>query len=216
VPHLHQPPPRAPALPGAAWLRALWALPDRDRVLAAVLQRRLLGRPRLAMRSRLADPREGPGWSGLELTGFRPSLEGGCCDLLNAVATLGPWSQRRFRRQVLAGCGDPERFVWVALEDGRPVAFATLLSPASTGWLPLLDKLAVHPDLRGRGLGEGLIRQVRWAALEAGHERLGLETACFRLPAIRLYLRNGFEPWPRSVDELRRWRAVLADPALLP
>jgi GNAT superfamily N-acetyltransferase len=190
VPHLHQPPPRAPALPGAAWLRALWALPDRDRVLAAVLQRRLLGRPRLAMRSRL--------------------------DLLNAVATLGPWSQRRFRRQVLAGCGDPERFVWVALEDGRPVAFATLLSPASTGWLPLLDKLAVHPDLRGRGLGEGLIRQVRWAALEAGHERLGLETACFRLPAIRLYLRNGFEPWPRSVDELRRWRAVLADPALLP
>lgn len=179
-------------------------------MLAAVLTRRLLGRPFLAMRTRSSEACAPPNWHGLELCGYHAGLEGPCRALLDAVATLGPWPRWRFHREILQRCEDPARFVWVVLEQGRPVAFASLQSAAHSGWLPLLDHLAVSPHRRGLGLGERLVRQVRADAASAGYPVIGLETAGFRGTAIHIYLRVGFEPWPRSLAELVRWRRALS------
>ncbi len=210
--HHHTAPTTAPVPPPSLcdWAKAIWGLPERDEVLRGVIGRRVRGRPFLAMRTKPDAPAAAPDWGELRVVNYHPVLEARCCALLNQVATLGPCTVRSFHRDVLDPCSAPERFAWAALDGERVVAFATLRSQDRSGWLPLLDHLAVAPDHRGGGLGERMVQTVRSASLAAGHPQMGLETDAFRAAAIRIYRRCGFEPWPRSEGELLRWRRVLA------
>lgn len=55
-----------------------------------------------------------------------------------------------------------------------------------------LDRVVVHPDARGKGMGEALIRAVAIDARAAGIEVLMLEARGNNHGALALYARNGF------------------------
>ncbi|CAL9352122.1 GNAT family N-acetyltransferase [Saccharothrix sp. NPDC042600] len=63
--------------------------------------------------------------------------------------------------------------------------------------------LAVHPDARGRGVGEALVRAVVARAREVGAKRVVMSSGEHMAGAHRLYRRLGFQRFPE-----RDWNPV--------
>jgi len=68
--------------------------------------------------------------------------------------------------------------------------------------------VAVLPAYQGQGLGKVLMTAVCGRLRELGHDRAFLRTSAGRIPAINLYLRFGFQPWPRNMSEERLWQRL--------
>ncbi len=73
---------------------------------------------------------------------------------------------------------------------------------AEIGWV------AVAPEFRGRRLGEAVCAAAVARCRAAGYRRIYLKTDDFRLSALRLYLRMGFQPLETDADMAARWRAI--------
>jgi len=93
----------------------------------------------------------------------------------------------------------PHAELIVAEEAGRIVGAVTLYPDGSRsaveGWPPGwagVRLLAVHPDARGRGVGEALMRECIARARERGATTLGLHTTRIMAVAQRMYERMGF------------------------
>jgi len=72
-----------------------------------------------------------------------------------------------------------------------------------------LSWVAADPDHSGKGLGLTVSAAVVRRLLAAGYRCIYLQTDDFRLPAIRIYLKLGFEPLSDDPDVDARWRRVL-------
>ncbi|HUT32190.1 MAG TPA: GNAT family N-acetyltransferase [Planctomycetota bacterium] len=72
-----------------------------------------------------------------------------------------------------------------------------------------LSWVAADPAHARKGLGMAVCAAVIARFLEAGYRRIYLLTDDWRLPAIRLYLQLGFEPFLARDDMADRWAAVL-------
>jgi mycothiol synthase len=70
------------------------------------------------------------------------------------------------------------------------------------GWL------AVHPDHRGRRLGQSVSAAVTSRLIAGGYRRIYLETHDHRLPAIAIYLKMGWKPWLYLPEMEERWAAI--------
>jgi GNAT superfamily N-acetyltransferase len=70
--------------------------------------------------------------------------------------------------------------------------------------------MAILPEFQGRGLGKALLSTICHRLRELGHERAYLHTSAARIPAIKLYLKFGFEPMIRNAEERAVWKEVLA------
>ena len=68
--------------------------------------------------------------------------------------------------------------------------------------------VAVIPEYQRRGLGKALMTQLCQRLKEMGHERSYLMTSTGRIPAIKLYLRFGFQPLIRTMDDEAAWREL--------
>ena len=68
--------------------------------------------------------------------------------------------------------------------------------------------VAVVPEYQRRGLGKALMTQICRCLKEKGHEKSYLMTSSGRLPAIKLYLRFGFQPLIRTADDRAAWQAL--------
>jgi len=92
----------------------------------------------------------------------------------------------------------------IAEFDGKPAGFALYFFDYST-WLGrpgiYLEDLFVYPDLRGRGIGELLLKKVAAIAVERGCARLKWAVLDWNTPAIDFYRAMGAE----FMDE---WRNV--------
>jgi mycothiol synthase len=71
-----------------------------------------------------------------------------------------------------------------------------------------LGWVAGHPDYPGVGLGMSVCGAVVKRLLGAGYQEIYLNTDDWRLPAIRTYLKLGFEPFLFLPDMAERWRVV--------
>jgi mycothiol synthase len=71
-----------------------------------------------------------------------------------------------------------------------------------------LGWVAADPGHRGKGLGRATCGAVMNLFLSRGYERVYLMTDDFRLPAIALYLKLGFEPLLHTAEMAARWEAV--------
>ncbi len=118
------------------------------------------------------------------------------------------WDADRVRRN-LTGAPDVDS-VYVVTAAGQVAATASArLAPGSFPGRGYLHWVGVAPEWRGRGLGAAVCVRVLHRFAELGLNGAVLETDDHRLDAVRLYLRLGFEPSPRTETDPGRWDAVL-------
>ena len=77
--------------------------------------------------------------------------------------------------------------------------------PSGTGYLHMIG---VVPEHQGHGLGRLLVNLVLDCFKRNGFREVVLNTDDFRVPAIKSYLRAGFEPVYRDDDDRERWAAI--------
>ena len=82
---------------------------------------------------------------------------------------------------------------YVVVEQERMIAYVSLLFHAGTRYLRIYS-IAVHPDCRGRKLGQLLMERTIETALECKAAKITLEVKESNTPAIKLYMKNGFIP----------------------
>jgi ribosomal protein S18 acetylase RimI-like enzyme len=80
--------------------------------------------------------------------------------------------------------------LWIALIDG--IIIGTVSAVSKDGSL-YIRGMAVHPEARGKGAGEKLLREVEEYAASIKINRLFLGTTEYLESAIRLYERMGFK-----------------------
>lgn len=90
----------------------------------------------------------------------------------------------------------PTREVYVGVIDGRPVGFAVLIMRGAL--VGFIQSLAVDPNLRGRGIGEALMRFVEERVLR-DTPNVFLCVSSFNEGARRFYRRLGYE----AIGELK-------------
>jgi ribosomal protein S18 acetylase RimI-like enzyme len=97
---------------------------------------------------------------------------------------------------------DASAYVLVAVLDGRVVGAVTL-APHGSEWAEaaqpgeaVIRMLAVHPDVRGAGTGEALVRACVELAEQRGCTMIRLSTEPTMTAAHRLYERIGFTRTP--------------------
>lgn len=84
----------------------------------------------------------------------------------------------------------------IAEEDGVPAGFALYFYDYST-WLGrpglYLEDLFVHPEFRGHGVGQALLKELAEIAVEKGCARMKWEVLDWNTPAIDFYRAMGAE-----------------------
>lgn len=130
--------------------------------------------------------------------------------LLDENQGFGPWPPDR--SAPLFAPTSPVVFAgsYFLLKDGVPIATAQLhhqtqrtdAPPAELSWV------AVHPRHQGRGLAFIVCLAVMGYAAGAGYRDIFLRTEDHRLPAIRTYLKLGFDPWMVDATAPERWTTI--------
>ncbi len=115
----------------------------------------------------------------LEQAGFEPGQQ---------------WSQNAWAEELAS----PDRYVLARLDrDARIIGVATFSCVAE---MADLQRVIVHPDARGQGIGASLLRAgLEWAAA-VGARRMLLEVRPDNEPAIAMYRRLGFQPVSQRRD----------------
>lgn len=136
--------------------------------------------------------------------------------VLNATGRLGAWDLARAERCL----NDPRPVVpagtYLVMHRGRPVATACTVLPTPAEPRHELGWVAVDPAHQGNGLASQVCAAVLWYARRRGWRASILSTDDWRLPAIRTYLKLGFEPEVTHDSHPARWQEVhrlLATPA---
>ena len=81
----------------------------------------------------------------------------------------------------------------MGVEQERMIAYVSLLFHAGTRYLRIYS-IAVHPDCRGRKLGQLLMERTIETAFDCRAVKITLEVKESNTPAIKLYMKNGFIP----------------------
>ena len=140
----------------------------------------------------LAPPMVPPGYG---LRAFRPGDEEAWLAIL-AAGDFGAWDRPRLER-MLAGERAllPREGIVFATRNDEPVGAACVFLHADAGGaVAELGWVAVLPAHRGRGLGQAICRAALEFVRDTGRRHVYLLTEEHRLPALRMYVRLGFEP----------------------
>jgi ribosomal protein S18 acetylase RimI-like enzyme len=125
---------------------------------------------------------EHPRFAQAILASYEGSLD---CPALNGVRDV---------EDILAGhkaTGNFDPKLWFLLEEQERVAGMLLLCPTPRSDSIELVYLGLPPEVRGRGVGDLLMRQALWATMQAGRSRLTLAVDAANPPALKLYYRHG-------------------------
>ena len=112
--------------------------------------------------------------------------------------------------KVIKGGGDykPERVLYLK-KDGKYIATATAVEKEdfpNEGWFRMI---AVSPEARGVGAGHLVCLAALHALAARGFKSAVLSTDDDRIPAIKMYLRLGFEPLYTHESHTERWEKVM-------
>lgn len=97
------------------------------------------------------------------------------------------------REQFAYLIGRSKGIFYVVVEQEQIIAYISLLLHAGTRYLRIYS-IAVHPDFRGKGLGQALMDQTIRTANECKAAKITLEVKVTNAAAIALYMKNGFIP----------------------
>ena len=170
-----------------------------------------LPRPQLQMvwpRGRLSSPPEPKLPGGYKLRTYRPSDEAGYLAVM-AKAGFEGWDPERVRRAMDHVLPDG-LFVVEHRATGAVVATAMATHNPSEqhpngcelGWV------AADPAHGGKGLGLAVCAAVTALFLRRGYREIFLLTDDWRLPALKTYLKLGFEPLFYAEGMKKRWQNV--------
>ena len=133
------------------------------------------------------------------------------------LSYLTPWSRQAFESELL------QRYTvyLVARAGERVVGFAGM----HVLWeMAHVTNVAVHPEFRGRGIGERLMRELIRIAYRRGAARMTLEVRVGNAPAQALYRKLGFITEPGAVrkgyytntgeDAIIMWKEPLVEEAI--
>lgn len=146
---------------------------------------------------------------GYKLRRFREGDEEDYIRILN-MSDLGKWNLERLKRNILSNLLSPEG-IYFAVYDDVPVATAAAFDRTSDddrqnnilrgelGWV------ASDPQHRGKGLGLSVCGAVVNHLLGLGYDHIYLSTDHWRLPAIKTYLKLGFESQRDTPDARFMW-----------
>lgn len=114
---------------------------------------------------------------------------------IEALSFSNPWSDNTFRGEIQnTSVSFP---MAVVRRPGKPVVADEEVVAYIIYWQILEDvqvnNIAVHPDCRGLGLGEALMRYAIARVLESGATFMTLEVRQSNAPALTLYKKLGFE-----------------------
>lgn len=127
--------------------------------------------------------------------------------LLRAAFEDETWTEERVRR-ALTAAPDVERVLVLRADDEIVATASARLLPERFPGAGYVHWVAVAPAKRGLRLGAAVTLAVLHAFRELGLDTAVLETDDHRLPAIRTYLRLGFEPLEADAESAARWAAV--------
>jgi GNAT superfamily N-acetyltransferase len=126
-------------------------------------------------------------------------------------------------RERLQGSPDPRAFGVIADDDtGRRVGFAYVVRRHDPVWGSFVDNLHVLPDVKGGGIGRGLLAEVARQLGPNHAQPLYLWVLDANAPAKRFYARLGAEFAEQETETLpfgdavlAKWRCVWRDPTTL-
>ena len=100
-----------------------------------------------------------------------------------------PWSENTFRGEI-QNPGVSEPMVVVHRPDGQIVGYAVYWRIRDD---VQINNIAVHPEFRGRGIGETVMTHILEKVRKAGAVFVSLEVRASNVPAHCLYRKLGFE-----------------------
>jgi len=108
---------------------------------------------------------------------------------IETLSFSNPWSENTFRGEIQ---NTPVSFPMVVVEKpgDRLVGYIVYWHIRED---VQVNNVAVHPDFRGRGVGEALMRHVIDKVRESGATFVTLEVRVSNTPAVTLYKKLGFE-----------------------
>ena len=128
-------------------------------------------------------------------------------DLLNAFARLIPQLKDDFplptREQLASLISAESSFVYIVRcpNESAPIAgiLTLIVYRVPTGIRARVEDLVVDESMRGKGIGEALMRHTLNIARDAGADGVALTSNPKREAANRLYQRLGFKPWQTNL-----------------
>jgi mycothiol synthase len=146
---------------------------------------------------------------GCDIRTYQPGDEQAWADIMN-TGIENDWTAAKVVAE-LTGTPqfDPEGLFFVTIK-GKPVGSAC----AWRLWEDETEEGVVHmvcvlPEARGKNLGYTVTLRVLHHLRERGFKWAVLTTDDFRIPAIKAYLRLGFEPLYADETHEQRWEEVL-------
>jgi ribosomal-protein-alanine N-acetyltransferase len=106
-------------------------------------------------------------------------------EIEHASFTL-PWSRDAFEAELTQN--HFAKYL-VAIHEGQVVGYAGVWVILDEGHV---TNIAIHPDARGKKLGEALMRELMATAIAHGSERMTLEVRVSNVVAQRMYEKLGF------------------------
>jgi len=139
---------------------------------------------------------------GFVLRGYRSGDEAEWNKLVAEYCTT-PFGEMIKRHRFFS----PEAVKFVCIDD-KPVATATAWGEENDETLGVVHMVAVAPEFRGKALGFVVSNAVLHQLKRKGKTAAALLTDDFRLPAIKTYLKLGFEPVIANEEYKNRWEQV--------
>jgi len=142
---------------------------------------------------------------GYKIRTFREGDEEYYIKILN-MSDLGSWNLERLKREILSNPLSPGG-IYFAVYDDVPVAVAAAFDKSSNKDTPIGEIGWVASDIkhRGKSLGFAVCASAVNHLLDRGYENIYLLTDHWRLPAVKTYLKLGFEPERTASDARFMW-----------
>ena len=146
--------------------------------------------------------------SGYELRTYRPGDEAAWAEIMNTG--IGEWTAEKCRECLTSQPQFlPDGLFFITFE-GKLVGSACAWRKSPDEWTSgYLHMVCVVPEHRGKQLGYLLTLAVLRFFRDHGFCEVRLDTDDRRIPAIKAYLRLGFEPHYLDDSHRNRWRVVL-------
>lgn len=147
--------------------------------------------------------------NGCQIRTYLPGDEAAWAEIMNTGIGTG-WSVEMVKDQLISQPQFDAKGLFFAICNGHPIGSAC-------AWRGSLEEqvmgnvhmVCVLPEARGNNLGYLLTLAVLHRLKQQGFRQADLLTDDFRIPAIRSYLRLGFEPFCYDETDVERWGKVM-------